>query len=161
MASSNNGTFLEGDALMALVRERTQAGQSIRYLPFRGVSMLPMLRQGKDQVELSPLPPRLKKYDLPVYQMPSGKYVMHRVVADKGNYYLCNGDTLYTFERVPHAHMIALVTAFTRNGRRIEVTSSAYRAYCIFWHYTRPLRHLYRRTRAAVGKLLRRLKLRK
>ena len=28
-----------------------------------GVSMLPMLRQGLDQVVLSPLPEKLKKYD--------------------------------------------------------------------------------------------------
>ena len=56
--------FLGGEELMDLVRERTAAGQSVRYLPFRGVSMLPMLRQGRDAVEVSPLPEKLKKYDL-------------------------------------------------------------------------------------------------
>ena len=52
------------EVLMLLVRERLAAGYKVRYLPFQGVSMLPMLRQGKDRVELGPLPERLKKHDL-------------------------------------------------------------------------------------------------
>lgn len=43
--SLHNAIILE-DELMPLLRERLAAGQSMRYLPFRGVSMLPMLRQG-------------------------------------------------------------------------------------------------------------------
>ena len=74
---------------MPLIRERLAAGQRVRYLPFRGVSMLPMLRQGIDTVEIAPLPEKLKKYDLPVYQYPSGKYVMHRVVEVKDDCYIC------------------------------------------------------------------------
>lgn len=140
MASPNKDRFLDGEALIALIRERTAVGQTVCNIPFRGISMRPMLRQGKDLVDFSPLPARLQKYDLPVYQMPSGKIVMHRVVKDKGDYYLCNGDNLCTYERVPHKDMIALVTSFTRNGKRIYVTSKGYRTYCLFWHYTRPLR---------------------
>lgn len=161
MTSSNNLPFIDGEELIALIREQTQQGKSVRYIPFQGVSMLPMLRQGRDAVEYSALPPRLKKYDLPVYRMPSGKLVMHRVVADKGAYYLCNGDNLTTFERVPHADMIALVTAFTRDGKRIEITDWRYRLYCRIWHYSRPLRHFYRHTRAAIGRLLRKAGLKK
>ena len=138
---------MDGEALIALIRERTAAGQSVRYIPFRGISMRPLLKQGRDQVEVSPLPDRLQKYDLPVYRMPSGKIVMHRVVADKGDYYLCNGDNLCTYERVPHENMIALVTAFLRKGKRLEITSKGYRFYCVFWHYTRPVRFVFIRLR--------------
>jgi len=145
MTSSPKSSFLEGEELMALVRERVAAGQSVRYLPFRGVSMLPMLRQGRDQVELSPLPQRLSKYDLPVYQYPSGKYVMHRVVEVKEDHYICNGDNLLQMEKVYHHQMIALVTAFTRDGRRVEVSDPKYQCYCRFWCATRPVRHLWRR----------------
>ena len=140
---------------MALVRERTAAGQSVRYLPFRGISMLPMLRQGRDQVEVSPLPGRLRKYDLPVYQYPSGKYVMHRVVDVKDDYYICNGDNLLQMEKVYHRQMIALVTAFTRNGKRIEVTNPGYRLYCRFWCASRPIRHFFKRIRAFLGRVKR------
>lgn len=142
---------------MALVRERTAAGQRVRYLPFRGVSMLPMLRQGKDQVELSPLPERLKKYDLPVYQYPSGKYVMHRVVKVTQDGYICNGDNLLQMEQVPHEWMIAVVTAFTRNGKRIAVTNPGYRLYCWFWCFTRPVRHLMKRCGRGIKRCLKQL----
>ena len=146
MTSSSKTGHLDGEELMDLVKERLENGQTIRYLPFRGISMLPMLRQGKDQVELSPLPERLKKYDLPVYRYPSGKYVMHRVVKVTDEYYICNGDNLLQMEKIPHDWMIALVSAFTRNGRRIEVTGFGYRLYCRFWCFIRPVRYLFKRS---------------
>ena len=161
MASQSNTPYLDGEALLTLIRERTAAGQSIRGIPFRGISMLPLLRQGIDTVEVSPLPERLRPMDLPVYRMPDGKIVMHRVVKDNGDHYLCNGDNLTTFERVPHKDMIALVTAVYRGKKRIPVTALSYRVYSALWHHTRPLRHLYRRVKHACGNVLRRLGLRK
>ena len=153
--------FLEGEELMSLVRETVAAGQKVRYLPFRGVSMLPMLRQGRDAVELAPLPDRLKKYDLPVYQLPSGKYVMHRVVDVKDDHYICNGDNLVEMERVYPHQMIALVSAFTRDGKRVEIDGPRYRAYCRFWCAVRPVRHAYRkisiRLKRRIKALLKRL----
>ena len=146
MALSSKSGHLDGEQLMDLVRERLENGQTVRYLPFRGRSMLPMLRQGKDQVELSPLPERLKKYDLPVYRYPSGKYVMHRVIKVTDEHYICNGDGVLEIEQIPHEWMIGLVSAFTRNGRRIEVSRFGYRLYCRFWCFTRPVRHWIRRS---------------
>lgn len=129
---------------MPLILEHLHAGQSVSFSP-RGTSMLPMLRQGVDTVELSPAPAKLKKFDLPFYQRKNGQYVLHRIVRT-GDAYTCVGDNQFELEYpVTHAQVLALVTAFTRNGRRIEVTNKAYRAYCLFWHYTRPLRHVYLR----------------
>lgn len=129
-----------GEELIPFLRERLAAGQTVRYLPFRGVSMLPMLRQGIDSVELSPLPERLRKYDLPVYQYPSGKVVMHRVVAVKEDHYLCLGDNTYSYERLTHDQMIGLVSAFKRGDKRIEVTDPMYRAYARIWVALYPVR---------------------
>lgn len=143
---------------MALVRERMAAGQTVRYLPFRGVSMMPMLRQGKDQVELSPLPERLKKYDLPLYQLPGGKYVMHRVVEVRDDCYICNGDNLTIMETVSPGQMIALVSAFTRNGKRIETDNSGYLLYAKFWCAIRPVRHVVMRAVRKVRRVLGRIK---
>ena len=144
-----------GEELMGLVRERLAAGQKIHYLPFRGVSMLPMLRQGKDTVELAPLPPKLKKYDLPVYQYPSGKYVMHRVVAVREDHYLCLGDNTYSYETIYPEQMIAVVSAFKRGEKRISVEALPYRIYCRIWCASYPVRKLLKR---AKGWLRRRLK---
>lgn len=143
----NKQNFIEGDELMQLVKEQTSKGLVFGYLPFRGRSMLPMLRQGKDKVELSPLPSKLKKYDLPVYQYPSGKYVMHRVVDVKDGYYICNGDNLLQMETVYPHQLIAVVSAFTRNGKRIEVTNPLYMMYCRFWCGIRPFRHFLKKIR--------------
>ena len=153
----HNENFIEGEELMQLVREQVALGQVIRYLPFRGKSMLPMLREGKDSVELSPLPEKLKKYDLPVYQYPSGKDVMHRVVDVKDGYYVCNGDNLLQMEKIYPEQLIAIVTAFTRNGKRIEVTDRGYMAYCRFWCAVRPIRHFARRVLRVPVRAVRRI----
>lgn len=129
-----------GDELMELVRGRLKAGQRVRYLPFRGVSMLPMLRQGRDGVELAPLPERLKKYDLPVYQYPNGKYVMHRIVDVKDSCYICLGDNTIEYESVYPEQMIGVVSAFKRGDKRISVDAPAYQFYCRVWCAIFPLR---------------------
>lgn len=139
MASSSERVIFE-EELMPLIRERLAAGQTVRYLPFHGVSMLPLLRQGKDAVELAPLPPRLKKYDLPVYRYPSGKYVMHRVVAVKDEGYICLGDNTYEYEFVRPELMIGLVRTIKRGDKLISVDAGSYRLYSRIWCAIYPLR---------------------
>lgn len=156
MASSADHVIFEHE-LMPLIRERLAAGQTVRYLPFRGTSMLPMLRQGKDSVELSPLPQRLSRFDLPVYQYPSGLYVMHRVVEVREDHYVCLGDNTYRYEHIRPEQMIALVTAFKRGEKRIPVTDPAYRRYVRLWHALFPLRKGLWGLKNGVKGLLRRL----
>lgn len=139
---------------MPLIRERLAAGQSVRYLPFRGVSMMPMLRQGKDAVELAPLPEKLKKYDLPVYQYPSGKYVMHRVVEVREDCYVCLGDNTYEYERIPRQWMLGVVSAFKRGDHRISVDAWGYRLYARIWVAMFPVRRLLKRLKARLRRLI-------
>ena len=136
--------FARMEALMPLFLERLAAGQKIRFSP-RGISMLPMLRQGIDTVTLSPVPERLKKYDLPLYRREDGSFVLHRVVA-VGDTYTCMGDNQFVPEPgLRHDQMIALVTGFSRGEREFSVGHLGYRLYCRFWHYSRPLRYFLRR----------------
>ena len=128
---------------MPLIRESLEQGRNVRIAP-QGISMLPMLQQGRDTVLLSPLPKRLKKYDLPLYQRENGQYVLHRVVA-VGESYTCMGDNQFLPEPgLRHDQMIALVTAFQRAGREYSVNNVWYQLYCRFWHYSRPVRRLVR-----------------
>ena len=139
--------------LIPLITERLEAGQEVRFSP-RGVSMLPMLRQGIDSVVLSPVPAKLKKYDLPLYRRSSGQFVLHRIVR-VGETYTCVGDNQFDLEQgLRHDQMIALVTAFTRGDKLIPVTNSGYRLYCVFWHHSRPLRRLWRRGKAFLRRLV-------
>jgi hypothetical protein len=130
--------------LLPLILEGLESGKTVKFSP-RGISMLPMLRQGIDNVILSPVPEKLKKYDLPLYRRSNGQFVLHRIV-EAGDTYTCVGDNQFVLEPgLRHEQMIALVTAFTRGDKLISVTDFRYRAYCVFWHYTRPLRHFWRR----------------
>ena len=146
--------FIPEEVLMPLLRERLAAGQTVRYLPFRGISMLPMLRQGKDSVELAPLPEKLKKYDLPLYQYPSGKYVMHRVVDVTDTHYICLGDNLTERETICPEQMIAVVSAFRRGEKRISVEDPRYRLFCRVWVALFPLRKGFRRVKRLLRRLL-------
>lgn len=136
--------FAPLDALMPMIREQLAAGKNVRFSP-RGISMLPMLRQGIDSVELSAVPERLRRFDLPLYQRDNGKYILHRVIA-VGESYTCMGDNQFQPEPgVEHRQMIGLVTAFYRRDRRISVNAPGYRVYCRLWYVSRPLRHFVHR----------------
>ena len=108
--------FVAMDAMMPLIRERLSAGQSVKLSP-RGISMLPMLREGVDSVTLSLPPKRLRKYVIPLYRRADGQYILHRVVAVKDGY-VCMGDNQFVKEYgVSHESVIAVVTALhTREG---------------------------------------------
>lgn len=128
------------EELMPLFRDAFANGQSIRYFP-KGISMLPMLRQGIDSVVLSPCNGKLKKYDLPLYQRDDGHFVLHRIVKVSDTY-SCVGDNQFGVEKgVRHDQVIAVTTAFYRGEKRISVTSFRYRFYCSFRHHTRLIRH--------------------
>ena len=142
------------DELMPLIREQLAAGGSVSFSP-RGTSMLPMLRQGIDTVTLSPLPDRLRKYDLPLYQRENGQYVLHRVTAAEGDCYTCIGDNQFSPESgLSHGQMIAIVTAFTRDGRKHTVDERGYQLYCRLWHHSRPVRYLFRRIKEKLKRML-------
>lgn len=142
------------DDLMPLFREQLEKGRNVRFSP-RGTSMLPLLRQGRDQVELSPLPEKLHRFDIPFYQRDNGQYVLHRIVAIKGETYTCLGDNQFQKETgVRRDQMIAVVTAFYRDGTRHAVTEWPYRCYCCLWYYTRHIRHLSRWGKGILRRLL-------
>lgn len=147
-------TLVHVEELMPLIQESLSAGRFVRFSP-RGISMLPMLRQGIDSVILSPAPETLKKYDLPLYRRDNGKYVLHRIV-DAGATYTCVGDNQFQPEPgIRRDQILGLVTGFYRGGTQHSVNEPAYRIYCRFWHYSRPLRHFWRR---GIGFLRRKFK---
>lgn len=132
------------EQVMPLIREQLAAGQNVRFKP-RGISMLPMLRQGVDSVVLSPLPDKLRKYDIPLYQRDDGNFVLHRIVKT-GKTYTCIGDNQFELEHgVRYDQMIAVVSAFYRGEEYHSVTERKYRRYVRIRHFSRPLRYLWRK----------------
>ncbi len=155
--AKNNRLIVEMNQLAPIIKEQIARGKSVRISP-KGVSMLPMIRQGKDAVTLSPIPEKLKKYDLPLYQRENGKYVLHRITAVE-NGYTCIGDNQFVYEKgIKPEQMIAVVTSFTRGNKEYSVTKLSYKLYCRIWHHSRKLRHFWRR---GIGKLRRIFKIKK
>jgi hypothetical protein len=129
---------------MPHIRSSLAEGKCVTIGP-KGTSMLPLIRQGTDYVELSPLPEKLKKYDLPLYRRPDGTFVLHRIIK-AGTTYTCMGDNQFVPEPgLRQDQMIALVTAFWRGKRRHTTHWWVYRLYCRLWHFSRPVRHFWRR----------------
>lgn len=129
------------EQLLPLIRERLTAGESVQFTP-RGISMRPMIEGGRDQVVLSPLPEKLKKYDLPFYRRDDGQFVLHRIVK-AGETYTCIGDHQLVYEYgVRQDQMIALATGLYRKGKYYSLDSFEYKLYSRLWHWTRPLRRI-------------------
>ena len=107
------------------------------YLLYRneGDSMLPLIRQDKDLVLISGKPDgRLKKYDVPLYKRDSGQYVLHRVLRVRENDYVLCGDNRWQRETdISDRHIIGVLTAVIRNGKKLPTNSRRYRLYSHLW----------------------------
>ena len=131
------------DDVMPRIRELLAKGQPVRLYP-KGTSMMPMLRENIDSVMLAPVPGKLKKYDLPLYQRRDGQYVLHRILK-VGETYTCIGDNQYTYESgVRQEQLIAVVTGYYRDEAYIPVSSFRYKCYCRRRHWTRKPRRFCR-----------------
>lgn len=118
------------DELWPVMEEQLATGGTVRFGP-KGISMLPMLRQGVDTVVLKKAPDRLKKYDIPLYRRKDGQFVLHRVVrASDGVYTMC-GDNQYCYEKgVKQSQILAVVCGFWRGDTYVEITDKQYLRYC-------------------------------
>jgi hypothetical protein len=145
------------EEMLPLIQECLSAGQSVKFSP-RGISMLPMIVQGRDSVTLATPPEKLKKFDIPLYRRADGSFVLHRVVKVRDTY-TCIGDNQFKAEPgVTHGSVIAVVTAFTRKGKTYSVSCAGYRLYCVLWHISRPARRVWRAFRVRAARLKRKIK---
>ena len=106
-----------------------------------GDSMWPLIRQGRDVLEISRKPAgRLKKYDIPLYKS-KGKYILHRVLQVRKSDYVIAGDHNYQRETgITDKQIIGVLTGLTRDGKRIELSGWKYRLYLFFWCDLFPIR---------------------
>ncbi len=106
-----------------------------------GMSMHPMLRNRRDRVIILPVgSERLKKYDLPLYRRPDGKYILHRIIGVRDGEYIIRGDNTYVKEHVPDAWILGYVSEFYRKGKHISADARSYRRYAAFWNFIYPIR---------------------
>ena len=98
-----------------------------------GDSMQPMLKDRKNIVEIVPVTGRLKRYDLPLYRRPDGKYVLHRILKVRGEGYVTCGDNRYCRETVPREWVVGVMSGYYKNEKFISAKSLKYRIYVHIW----------------------------
>ena len=139
--------------------EQNLAENGLHVSTTSGYSMYPMLRDRRDRVIIKPVRDNvLRKYDLPLYKTPNGKYILHRIVRVKDDHYIIRGDNTYTLEKVPFDWVIGYVTEFYRKDKHILTTSRLYRAYAAVWNFIYPIRFAYRKLRSFAGRIWRNMK---
>ena len=106
-----------------------------------GISMLPLLRERKDIIEIHAKgPSRFKKYDVVLYKRGS-IYILHRVLKVLPNGYLIAGDNNTFIERdVTDDMILGVMTRVIRNGKSITPDNFWYRCYVHLWCDCYPLR---------------------
>lgn len=127
-----------------------------------GVSMRPLLRQGKDLMVIRKKLPqeRCKKYDAVLFKRANGQYVLHRVLQVRAQDYVICGDNCIGREYgVTDEQILGVMTQVVRGGRKqrvIKDTDFLYRCYVHLWCDFYPVRALLLRCRRLAGKFVRR-----
>ncbi|MDD6659231.1 MAG: S24/S26 family peptidase [Eubacteriales bacterium] len=107
-----------------------------------GTSMQPLIHQQRDNIIVVKNKGRLKKYDVPVYVTPQGKYIMHRVIEVHDDHYIIVGDNLTNREYVTDDMICGVLVGFYKNGKKyIDCTASKwYKLYSKIWVALLPVR---------------------
>ena len=113
----------------------------------RGISMRPLLRQGRDVVVIKKPQFPLKAGDAPVYRVKGKKeLVLHRILkVRRDGVYIIRGDNLFFKEYVKEEQIVGVMTAFYREGKYCDCSKSrAYKVYIFLNRVSYPLRYLWR-----------------
>ncbi len=98
-----------------------------------GVSMLPLLRQRKDIIEIRKKQGRCKKYDVVLYKR-QGKHILHRIIKVRENDYVIVGDNCIWREYgVTDEMIMGVMTRVIRDGKSICPTDWKYKVYVHLW----------------------------
>ena len=126
--------------------------------PTMGVSMLPMLKEGRDTIVVSAKTERLKRLDVALYKR-DGKYILHRVLQPIDGGYIIRGDNCYEDENIPEDAVFGDLTEFFQKDKHTFVDDKKYLKYVNKRLKSYPIRKFFhtinRKFRNAIKKILR------
>lgn len=127
---------------------------------FKGCSMNPMLKQGRDLFTVkAKTAERCRKYDVVLYRRPPNRFVLHRIVKVREKDYVIIGDNCIKKEYgIKDEDIIGVLTGFVRKGKDYFVSDPRYRLYVHIWCDFLCLRIGLLRLRALAGRIKRKLK---
>lgn len=122
-----------------------------------GISMLPMLKQGRDLFILKKkTEQRCKKYDVVLYYRKPEQYVLHRIVEVQEKGYVLLGDNCENKEYgIKEGDILAVMDSFVRKGRTISIANWKYKIYIHLWYWIYPFRKQIFRCKRMAGRIKR------
>ena len=115
-------------ALMPTIEEVISAGGVFRLYP-RGTSMLPLLHEGTDSVELAAAN-EYKVGDVLLYRRANGQFVLHRLIAVERDTLTFCGDHQNTLEYgVPKSAVLAKMCGYFAGEEHRTLDTPEYRRY--------------------------------
>ena len=121
-----------------------------------GFSMMPLLRQKRDVIEIRKKEPgRCKKYDAVLYKR-GNRYILHRILKVLPDGYLIAGDNCVVLERdIKDKNILGVMTRVVRDGKTISVDDFGYKAYVHLWCDVYPVRMAILKAKRFVYRCLR------
>ncbi len=111
--------------LVPIICEVLDSDSEFRLYP-RGRSMLPTIVEGKDSVMLA-RPENADVWDAVLYRRANGQFVLHRIVAEHGEFFdMCGDNQLDIEKNVPKNALIAKVTGIYKGSVYRSVTDPDY-----------------------------------
>ena len=106
-----------------------------------GTSMMPLLRQQRDIIEIRPKGGnRCKKYDVVLYKR-GENYILHRILRVLPDRYIIAGDNNTFLEYdIKDEQIIGVMVRVIRDGKEIRMTDKKYRLYVHIWCDFYPVR---------------------
>lgn len=145
------------EELVPLMEEKINNNGEVVFTP-KGISMLPMLRNGRDVVTLGKAEFPIKKYQVAFYKRDNGQYVLHRIVKLESGSYVMRGDNQFSNESgIREDQVIGVVKAFTRKGISYSCDNKKYILYYKIWCNTVGIRKCLKVARWFAGKAKRKI----
>lgn len=117
--------------IVPLIEEKLNQGQTVTFSP-SGVSMLPMLKAGRDTVHLIAAQGEIKKYDVVFFKREDGSFVLHRVIKVGETYDIVGDNQLYAEIGIKKEQIIGVVASYERNGKTFSAKGVGNYIYGIF-----------------------------
>ena len=130
--------------------EQTLKSVGVIVSDFKGTSMNPLLKSGRDRVLIETPKSRLKRGDVALYKRVSGTYVLHRVYKVLPFSYVFWGDNQTVLEYgVEDSMILGVMAGYYKGEKYIDFSKSKkYAIYKLFWCSAVKLRrflHFFRR----------------
>ncbi len=124
---------------------------------FKGTSMNPLLKSGRDKVVIEKPKARLEKNDIALYKRSCGTYVLHRVYKVMPSSYIFWGDNQVVLEYgVKDEEVLGVCKGFYKGEKYVDFDKKiGYGFYKFFWCSSLKLRKFFNLFRRAFKKIKR------